>query len=269
MFAEDNRRPTILVGSIDVAHGAQLAIDGNGAPFTSRWRVHRLPAARKWAVLSRSKPPRQVVIPAAEVPATEGSSGRAFVKSSCPTDATLGKAQPAAVSLTPQFVRDPTDHHEQLEADSTPAKCSNDETFDRCSQRFRRARVRGSFARRGIDRHSRGCSPTPDTHASIVTAAAYCRARMRIKPSALELMLSRSVKCLHDTTFDTEGRWFGHRVFFADGSSVSMPDTPTLQSHFGQPGGQRAGCGFPTAHALAMMHAGTGMITRMFRDICI
>ena len=95
------------------------------------------------------------------------------------------------------------------------------------------------------------------------TAAAYCKARMRIKLEALELLLCRSVKCLHDSSFDSEGRWFGHRVFFVDGSSFSMSDTPTLQSHFGQPGGQRVGCGFPTAHWLAMMHAGTGMITKM------
>lgn len=42
-----------------------------------------------------------------------------------------------------------------------------------------------------------------------------------------------------------------------------MPDTPPLQAHFGQPGGQKPGCGFPTAHWLALLHAGTGMITKM------
>ena len=42
-----------------------------------------------------------------------------------------------------------------------------------------------------------------------------------------------------------------------------MPDMPELQEHFGQPSGQRVGCGFPTAHWLALLHAGTGMITKM------
>lgn len=42
-----------------------------------------------------------------------------------------------------------------------------------------------------------------------------------------------------------------------------MPDTPQLQAHFGQPGGQKPGCGFPVAHWLVMLHAGTGMITKM------
>ena len=43
-----------------------------------------------------------------------------------------------------------------------------------------------------------------------------------------------------------------------------MPDTPALQAHFGQSGQQQLGCGFPTAHWLALMHAGSGMISKMF-----
>jgi len=94
------------------------------------------------------------------------------------------------------------------------------------------------------------------------TAAAYCRARMRLELEVLRLLLGRCVEQLHRDTFDT-GRWLGHRVFHVDGSSFSMPDTPELQAHFGQPGQQKLGCGFPTAHWLAMLHVGTGMITKM------
>ena len=94
------------------------------------------------------------------------------------------------------------------------------------------------------------------------TAAAYCKARMRIKLEVLCTLLHRCVKQLQQETFDT-GRWLGHRVFHIDGSSFSMSDTPELQACFGQHGGQKAGCGFPTAHWLAMLHAGTGMITKM------
>jgi hypothetical protein len=39
-----------------------------------------------------------------------------------------------------------------------------------------------------------------------------------------------------------------------------MPDTPALQAEFGQPGGQKKGCGFPTARLLAMFDAATGMV---------
>ena len=64
---------------------------------------------------------------------------------------------------------------------------------------------------------------------------------------------------IHTATRDT-GRWLGHRVFVVDGSAFSMPDTPELQAHFGQATGQRAGCGFPIAHILALFHVGTGML---------
>jgi hypothetical protein len=39
-----------------------------------------------------------------------------------------------------------------------------------------------------------------------------------------------------------------------------MPDTPALQKEFGQPGGQKKGCGFPVAHLLAMFDVNTGML---------
>lgn len=106
------------------------------------------------------------------------------------------------------------------------------------------------------------CTHLPRLANLCFTAAAYCKARMRLKLKVLEVLLQRSVERLHNDPFDTS-RWLGHRLFCLDGSSFSMPDTPELQDYFGQPSGQRAGCGFPTAHWLAMMHAGTGMITKM------
>lgn len=93
-------------------------------------------------------------------------------------------------------------------------------------------------------------------------ASAYCQARMRVKLDVFHLLLERCIGQLQQETFDT-ARWLGHRVFHIDGSSFSMPDTPQLQAHFGQPGQQKPGCGFPVAHWLVMLHAGTGMITKM------
>ena len=94
------------------------------------------------------------------------------------------------------------------------------------------------------------------------TAAAYCKARMRVNLEVLHLLLQRCVEGLQRETFGT-ARWLGHRVFHVDGSSFSMPDTPELQARFGQQGQQKPGCGFPTAHWLVLLHAGTGMITKM------
>jgi hypothetical protein len=106
------------------------------------------------------------------------------------------------------------------------------------------------------------CTHLPRLARMTFTAAAYCKARMRIKLEVFELLLQRSVRSFQHQALDT-GRWLGHRVFMVDGSSFSMPDTPVLQAFFGQPGGQKPGCGFPVAHWLAMMHMGTGMITKM------
>jgi len=93
-------------------------------------------------------------------------------------------------------------------------------------------------------------------------ASAYCQARMRVSLEALYLLLERCASQMQQETFDA-ARWYGHRVFHVDGSTFSMPDTPQLQSYFGQPGGQQPGCGFPVAHWLVMLHAGTGMIAKM------
>jgi hypothetical protein len=95
------------------------------------------------------------------------------------------------------------------------------------------------------------------------TDAAYCQARARL-PRALLERLQRS---LTDTLFNTTPvrpteRWQGHRAFLLDGSSFSMPDTPALQAHFGQPGGQAEGCGFPVAHLMARFDAATGLLLR-------
>ncbi len=39
-----------------------------------------------------------------------------------------------------------------------------------------------------------------------------------------------------------------------------MSDTAELQEHFGQPGSQLPGCGFPVAHLMVLFHAGTGLL---------
>ena len=80
-----------------------------------------------------------------------------------------------------------------------------------------------------------------------VTASAYCQARMRLPLMVFEQLLRSVSNALQHEPLD-EGRWLGHRTFWADGSSCSMPDTPALQEHFGQSSTQLPGCGFPIAH---------------------
>jgi Transposase DDE domain len=95
-----------------------------------------------------------------------------------------------------------------------------------------------------------------------VTASAYCQARMKLPLSVFQRLLQAVSNRIQHEPLD-EGRWFGHRTFWVDGSSFSMPDTPELHDHFGQPGGQQPGCGFPVAHLMALFHAGTGMVLQV------
>ena len=103
------------------------------------------------------------------------------------------------------------------------------------------------------------CSHLPHLAGQRFTASAYCQARTRLPLVVWQQLVRRTSAALEPTTHD-EGRWRGHRTFLVDGSSFSMPDTPELQEHFGQPSGQRPGCGFPVAHMLALFHAGTGFL---------
>jgi hypothetical protein len=96
------------------------------------------------------------------------------------------------------------------------------------------------------------------------TASAFCKARKRLPLRVFQRLLRGLAETLlpdpGGDPIDDEGRWVGHRTFIMDGSSCSMPDTPELQRHFGQPGNQRPGCGFPVAHLLVLFHAGTGLL---------
>lgn len=94
------------------------------------------------------------------------------------------------------------------------------------------------------------------------TGAAYCAARLRLPLALFEDLLKRVCEALFPE-LQKIGRWHGHRTWCMDGSGFSMSDTPELQDHFGQPGCQAKGCGFPVAHMLALFHAGTGLLLRV------
>jgi hypothetical protein len=106
------------------------------------------------------------------------------------------------------------------------------------------------------------CNFVPRLAGKDVTGSAYCEARSRLPLAALELLLSRATAKMADCVRET-GLWLGHRLLIVDGSSFSMPDTPELQAYFGQSGRQAAGCGFPTAHWLAVVHFGSGLFQKV------
>ena len=93
------------------------------------------------------------------------------------------------------------------------------------------------------------------------TDSASCQARERLPLAAFHGLLEKAAATFRSATAEGS-RWLGHRVWLVDGSSSSMPDAPELQRHFGQPGGQRQGCGFPVAKGLALFDLTTGMLLR-------
>jgi hypothetical protein len=104
------------------------------------------------------------------------------------------------------------------------------------------------------------CSQTVRLAGLNCSAEAYCQARKRLPLAVYEELLEQTSR----TALRSSSRplWHGHRTFLVDGSSFSMPDTAELQAHFGQPGGQRPGCGFPAAHWLTMFNAQSGLLVK-------
>lgn len=92
-----------------------------------------------------------------------------------------------------------------------------------------------------------------------ITAGAYCKARMRLPLAALQDLL-RSSSAAMRVRNGTQGLWHGLRAFLVDGSSSIAPDTPELQKEFGQPKGQKPGCGFPVPKLLGLFDAFSGLI---------
>jgi hypothetical protein len=85
----------------------------------------------------------------------------------------------------------------------------------------------------------------------------YCKARQRLPEALLPRLTRATADRLQQGALD--GWLFhGRRVVLADGSSVSMPDTPENQRAYPQPRQQQAGCGFPIARVVVLICLATG-----------
>jgi hypothetical protein len=80
--------------------------------------------------------------------------------------------------------------------------------------------------------------------------ASYCNARGRIPTAVLRDLAKRTAGELQAGTPE-RWKWNGRRVFIADGSHVSMPDTP-------QPEAQQPGIGFPLSRLAVLLSLATG-----------
>src|SRR5262245_63619795 len=80
----------------------------------------------------------------------------------------------------------------------------------------------------------------------------YCKARQRL-PEALLPRLVRDTADRLEAAAPDGWRFHGRRVVIADGSAVSMPDTPANQAAYPQHAGQKPGCGFPLARIVVLI----------------
>jgi len=87
----------------------------------------------------------------------------------------------------------------------------------------------------------------------------YCQARGGLPLERLQEI--HDALCTEaDQAVATKDLWCGHRVWVADGSSVTAPDTPANQKAFPQQKVQQPGCGFPIIRLVALLSLATGML---------
>src|SRR5580658_589479 len=77
------------------------------------------------------------------------------------------------------------------------------------------------------------------------SSSAYCQARARLDPDALELVNGHLCWSLEANVLQEECWLKGRPVKIVDGTGLSMPDTEANQALWPQPTAQQPGCGFP------------------------
>src|SRR4051812_27611660 len=92
------------------------------------------------------------------------------------------------------------------------------------------------------------CSPNP---------ASYCNARARLPTVVLRNLTKNTAQQLQEG-LPQQWKWNGRDVFIADGSHVSMPDTPDNQKAYPQPVVQQEGIGFPLARLAVLLSLASG-----------
>src|SRR3954469_20063928 len=88
-------------------------------------------------------------------------------------------------------------------------------------------------------------------------AASYCNARARLPTGVLRALAKRTARQLQDG-LPQAWKWNGRDAYIADGSHVSMPDTPQNQAAYPQVYNQKPGLGFPLARVAVLLSLATG-----------
>ena len=91
------------------------------------------------------------------------------------------------------------------------------------------------------------CSPS---------TASYCNARSRLPTGVLRTLGRQTAVELQAAAEDW--KWNGRSVFIADGSYLSLPDTPENRATYPQPVVQQPGIGFPMVRVAVLLSLATG-----------
>ncbi|HKB39772.1 MAG TPA: IS4 family transposase [Gemmataceae bacterium] len=87
--------------------------------------------------------------------------------------------------------------------------------------------------------------------------ASYCNARVRLPTAVLRTLAKRTALQLQEG-IPQGWKWNGRRGFIADGTHVSMPDSPQNQAGYPQPVVQQQGIGFPLARLAVLLSLASG-----------
>ena len=89
------------------------------------------------------------------------------------------------------------------------------------------------------------------------TASAYCQARMRLPLAVFRLLLRRVAESLGAGALD-QGRWFGHRVFFIDGSGLqTVPGFTIANGGYRHDDGSSGAAAFDSGRSLVEFSGGS------------
>jgi hypothetical protein len=101
-----------------------------------------------------------------------------------------------------------------------------------------------------VCRGERPCTPATDP---------YCKARRRLPEALLRRLTRQTGRAVHAQA--PQGwLWKGRRVKVADGTTVSMPDTPANQAVYPQLTSQQPGVGFPIARMAVVFCLACGTV---------
>ena len=120
--------------------------------------------------------------------------------------------------------------------------------------------TRGSACREAVRRVQAWCVVDKRAVPSESTSA-YCQARARLSTETLSAAHEAVGGWIERHTKEA-WRWCGRPVKVLDGTGISMPDTEENRARWPYAGGQKPGCGFPTAQMVGMFCLATGRLVR-------